>query len=184
MTSPLEPDDIAPPSPEAVAPAPPRLLRLRTRAQFLAAAKGASLARGAAAVQQRPRGDGDPAIGVGVTATKKVGGAVVRNRCKRRLREAARALLPLHGQPGCDYVFIARAGTAERDWPRLLDDVRSALTGLAMGATSLAPSAGRAAPPPVPARAPDIRDPLVKRLRWIKTIRATRRSSSCAWWRC
>ena len=111
----------------------PRIARLRSRAQFLAAAKGASLARGAAAVQRLDRRDGERAIGAGFTATKKVGGAVVRNRCKRRLREAARALLPLHGTPGCDYVFVARAGTADRDWPRLLDDVRSALTGLAAG---------------------------------------------------
>jgi ribonuclease P protein component len=56
---------------------------------------------------------------------------VVRNRAKRRLRAAARALLPEHGRPGCDYVFIARMGTAERPWPRLLDDVKSALISLA-----------------------------------------------------
>jgi ribonuclease P protein component len=121
------------PVPDAAFSVPARLVRMKTRAQFLAAAKGASLARGAAAVQRRVRSDGDTAIGVGITATKKVGGAVVRNRCKRRLREAARALLPLHGQPGCDYVFVARAGTADRDWSRLLDDVRSALTALNAG---------------------------------------------------
>jgi ribonuclease P protein component len=56
---------------------------------------------------------------------------VVRNRAKRRLREAARALLPLHGRAGCDYVFIARGGTALRPWARLLDDVKSALLSLA-----------------------------------------------------
>ena len=60
-----------------------------------------------------------------------VGVAVVRNRCKRRLREAARLLAPLHGRPGCDYVFIGRMGTADRDWDPLLDDVKSALTRLA-----------------------------------------------------
>ncbi len=72
-----------------------------------------------------------PTIGAGFTATKKVGNAVVRNRCKRRLREAARLLLPDLGRPGFDYVFIARQGTAERPWPRLLDDVKSALIRLA-----------------------------------------------------
>ena len=107
--------------------------RLKTRAQFLAAAKGASLGRGAVVVQKRGRDDGSPHVGEGFTATKKIGNAVVRNRAKRRLREAARALLPLHGEAGCDYVFIARAGAGERPWLRLLDDVGSALIGLAAG---------------------------------------------------
>jgi ribonuclease P protein component len=109
------------------------ILRLKTRAQFLAAAKGASLGRGAVVVQKLDRRDGVPHIGEGFTATKKIGNAVVRNRAKRRLREAARALLPLHGVPGCDYVFIARAGAGERPWPALLDDVGTALIGLAAG---------------------------------------------------
>jgi len=73
----------------------------------------------------------NPSIGTGFTATRKVGGAVVRNRCKRRLREAARLLLPDHGRAGFDYVFIARQGTVARPWPRLLDDVKSALIRLA-----------------------------------------------------
>lgn len=105
--------------------------RLLRRPQFLAAAKGVSQARGAVVVQQLDRRDGDPTVRLGFTATRKVGGAVVRNRAKRRLREAARLLTPLHGRPGCDYVFIARMGTADRDWDRLLDDVKSALTRLA-----------------------------------------------------
>jgi ribonuclease P protein component len=55
----------------------------------------------------------------------------VRNRAKRRLREAARLLAPLHGRPGCDYVFIARAGTVSRPWSRLLDDMKTTLLRLA-----------------------------------------------------
>jgi len=66
----------------------------------------------------------------GFTATKKIGNAVVRNRAKRRLREAARLLLPLHGRPGVDYVFIARAATPDRAWSALLDDVKTALVRL------------------------------------------------------
>jgi ribonuclease P protein component len=80
---------------------------------------------------------------VGFTATRKVGGAVVRNRAKRRLREAARALLPELGKPGFDYVLIARGGTAGREWARLLDDVKSALIRLAADS-----EARRASDPP------------------------------------
>lgn len=109
----------------------PPIARLKKRASFLAAAKGAAAARGAVVVQAIVRGDGATAIGVGFTATRRIGGAVVRNRAKRRLREAARQLVPLHAKPGCDYVFIARAGTAKRPWLRLLDDVESALISLA-----------------------------------------------------
>jgi len=109
----------------------PTIRRLTSRPQFLAAAKGVSQARGAVVVQRLDRHDDDPIIGVGFTATRKVGGAVVRNRAKRRLREAARALVARHGVPGSDYVLIARMGTADRAWDRLLDDVKSALTRLA-----------------------------------------------------
>ena len=108
-----------------------KIERLTSRPQFLAAAKGVSQARGAVVVQRLVRGDDREVVGVGFTATRKVGGAVIRNRAKRRLREAARALVPLYGQAGSDYVFIARMGTKDREWDRLLDDVKSALTRLA-----------------------------------------------------
>ncbi len=68
---------------------------------------------------------------IGFTATRRIGGAVVRNRAKRRLREAARIVAPLHVVAGCDYVFIARGGTPTRPWGALLEDMRSALTRLA-----------------------------------------------------
>ncbi|QUD87663.1 ribonuclease P protein component [Phenylobacterium montanum] len=110
---------------------PPPIERLKTRPQFLAAAKGASCARGAVVVQALDRGDEAHLIRAGFTATRKIGGAVVRNRAKRRLREAARQLLPLHGRAGYDYVFIARGGTTARPWLRLLDDMKSALISLA-----------------------------------------------------
>ena len=81
-------------------------------------------------MQARPTDSEGPAR-AGFTATKKIGNAVARNRAKRRLRAAARLLLPLHGQPGNDYVFIARAATGSRAWTALLDDVETALISLA-----------------------------------------------------
>lgn len=117
----------------------PIIERLKTRPQFLAAAKGASCARGAVVVQALDRADERPLIRAGFTATRKIGGAVVRNRAKRRLREAVRQVLPLHGRPGLDYVFIARGGTTARPWPRLLDDVKSALISLAATQVPAAP---------------------------------------------
>lgn len=119
------------------------LERLTRRAEFLAAAKAAYCAKGAVLVQMRARQDDNPQIRVGFTATRKIGGAVTRNRAKRRLREAARACLPSLGFAGCDYVFVARAGTPDRPFALLLEDVRRALSHLARSA---APTREESAP--------------------------------------
>ncbi|MEQ3628060.1 MAG: ribonuclease P protein component [Hyphomonas sp.] len=107
--------------------------RLRVRPQFLYVRHGKTERRKALLVQARHRKGASPGAhaGAGFTATKKIGNAVIRNRAKRRLREAARVLLPQHGKPGWDYVFIARMDTADIAWPRLLDDMESALISLA-----------------------------------------------------
>ena len=78
----------------------------------------------------RPRGDGDPAIRLGITVTKKIGGAVVRNRMKRRFRSLARDLLPMNGIEGADHVLIGRQGGIERDFSLLRTELEKALAKL------------------------------------------------------
>ena len=73
------------------------------------------------------RGDGDPAKRLGITVTKKIGGAVVGNRMKRRFRALARELLPEQGKPGADHILIGRAGGIERDFGKLREEMVKAL---------------------------------------------------------
>jgi len=77
---------------------------------------------------RRPEGSNlPPAPRIGFTASRKVGIAVERNRARRRLKAAAEAILPKAGEPGFDYVVIARGGTLTRPFADLLADLETAL---------------------------------------------------------
>jgi len=101
--------------------------RLLKRADFLRLARGRRWSTPGLVLQMAQPSEPAAGIRAGFTATKKIGGAVVRNRAKRRLREAARAVLPLYATPGCDYVLIARDATPERPFAALVEDLKLAL---------------------------------------------------------
>jgi len=102
---------------------------IRKRKDFLAAARASSQARPSLVLQVRDRGDEAPAR-LGLTTTKKLGIAVRRNRIRRRLRAAARAVLDARALPGHDYVLIGRSATADVSFDRLVADLQKAVDKL------------------------------------------------------
>ena len=67
---------------------------------------------------------------VGFTVTKKIGGAVVRNRIKRRFRALAREIVSLEGVEGADHILIGRTKGIERDFATLRNELVGALKKL------------------------------------------------------
>lgn len=84
----------------------------------------------------RPRGDDDPVMRLGITVTKKIGNAVVRNRIKRRFRALARELLPIAGIAGADHVLIGRSGGLDNDFGDLRAQLLKALGKIAPRASA------------------------------------------------
>lgn len=90
------------------------------------AAQGRKVPSTGLVLQLLARADRGPAR-LGFTVTKKVGNAVVRNRTRRRLKEAARLLLRTLPVQGVDLVLVGRAATRRRKFVALMDDLRRAL---------------------------------------------------------
>jgi ribonuclease P protein component len=109
------------------------------RADFVAANAGIRNARAGFVLLTRPN-DGR-GVRFGITVTKKIGNAVVRNRMKRRFRELLRAALPAQGLPDHDHVLIGRAGGVERDFVLLAEELIKALDRAREGRGD--PSGGR-----------------------------------------
>jgi len=108
---------------------------IRRRADFLAANRGLRVARPGFVLLVNPNGgpNGGKGKRYGITVTKKIGNAVVRNRMKRRFRELLRAALPERGLPDHDHILIGRDGGIERDFASLAEELDVALTRAAEG---------------------------------------------------
>ena len=106
--------------------------RLKTRAEFLHVRDGSRFAAPSLVLQARARSETNAAppdiARFGFTASKALGGAVQRNRARRRLKEAVRIVAPAHAVAGYDYVLIARAGTVQRRFTEITKDLERALT--------------------------------------------------------
>ncbi|WP_418202108.1 ribonuclease P protein component [Aurantiacibacter gangjinensis] len=104
---------------------------LTKRADFLAANRGLRNARPGFVLLTRP--NGGEGIRYGITVTKKIGNAVVRNRVKRRFRELLRAALPDHGLPDHDHVLIGRDAAPTRDFAQMAKELEIVLGQAAGG---------------------------------------------------
>ena len=109
----------------------PSLSVIRKRAEFLAANRWLRAARPGFVLLARPN-DGQGKR-YGITVTKKIGNAVVRNRMKRRFRELLWDALPGAGLPDHDHILIGREGGIERDFGALRTELAAALARAAEG---------------------------------------------------
>lgn len=104
---------------------------IKNRPEFLAANRGKRYATPGFVLLVHDRRDDNPGKRLGITITKKVGNAVVRNRMRRRFRALAAELLSELGKQGADHILIGREGGIERDFGLLREDMARALRKLA-----------------------------------------------------
>ncbi len=107
----------------------PLIATLRTRSDFLKVQAAPRVGTSTLVLHALAVADGaqDTPIHVGYTVTKRCGNAVIRNRIKRRLRSAARSILPEEGTQGCSYVLVGKPATCEAEFSDILRDLRYAL---------------------------------------------------------
>ena len=109
----------------------PSLSVIRKRSDFLAANRGMRNAKPGFVLLTRPN-DGQGKR-YGITVTKKIGNAVVRNRMKRRFRELLWAALPEAGLADHDHILIGREGGVERDFAKMCEELAAALARASKG---------------------------------------------------
>jgi ribonuclease P protein component len=103
-----------------------KIFRIRKRKDFVRISRFGFFYRSNSIVVQCDSGD-SASFRVGFTASRKVGGAVERNRCKRRMRAAADVVLKDLGVFGVDYILIAKKSARTVGWNDLLDEMKTAL---------------------------------------------------------
>lgn len=109
-----------------------RLIVLRKRAEFVQVQNKGKRHRGRSLLLMVYPNDSDKSR-IGLTVSRKVGNAVVRNRVRRRLRESIRAN-PERFASGQDYVFIARARSATAGFSTLHKEVEWLLSQVSLQA--------------------------------------------------
>lgn len=100
-----------------------RLARLTQRKDFLAAAEHGRRFRSSAFTVQVLDKPGQDDLRLGLTASRKTGNAVVRNRIRRRLRAAAALALAEQARKPCDLVIVARTETVQADFTAMVADL-------------------------------------------------------------
>lgn len=116
-----------------------QLARLKKRKEFLSVSRtNIKWVTAAFILQLRPWDKdeeyGDIDLRFGITASKKTGNAVRRNRIRRRLRALAQEILPIYSMPRYDFVLIARYGAWDREYADLKSDLQRALKNLKISA--------------------------------------------------
>lgn len=109
------------------------LATLKKRAEFLRVRGGARWSCASFTLEGKPRPPGQASVKgaggarFGFTVTKKLGGAVVRNRIRRRLKAAVQELADQHVRAGFDYVVIAKRAALDQPFAALKKDLEDAL---------------------------------------------------------
>lgn len=107
-----------------------KLARITKRPDYLAVAGTRRKWVTPSFILQAKPGTGDSPPKAGFTVSKKVGKAVIRNKARRRLKEATRAILPQYGQMGWTYVVIGRPAAPGYNFEKLQADLKWALAKL------------------------------------------------------